>query len=154
MILNHSRVYQQTIRTRFKLLTQPAKLQKKQCGGVYFWLYGIACWMLIHQKLPLPVLLFSDFWKVLWNIKHFPFKPLNAENWKVKVTFSLAFRLRRPLSLYHFPVPVPEALVVSLTDIVYVRCFPRPVYLKCWTLKGLIRPEFQKKQCGGVFFEY
>ena len=25
--------------------TQPAKLQKKQCGGVYFLLYGIAYWM-------------------------------------------------------------------------------------------------------------
>ena len=29
--------------------------------GVYFWLYGIAYWMPIQQKLPPPVLLFSDF---------------------------------------------------------------------------------------------
>ena len=43
------------------LLSQPAKLQKKQRGGVYFWLYGIAYWMLIQQKLPPPVLLFSNF---------------------------------------------------------------------------------------------
>ena len=41
--------------------TQRAKLQKKQCGGVCFWLYGIAYWMPIQQKLPPPVLLFSDF---------------------------------------------------------------------------------------------
>ena len=34
---------------------QPAKLQKKQRGGVYFWLYGIAYWMLIQQKLPSPM---------------------------------------------------------------------------------------------------
>ena len=40
---------------------QIAKLQKKQCRGVYFWLYGIAYWMPIQQKLPPPVLLFSDF---------------------------------------------------------------------------------------------
>ena len=40
---------------------QPAKLQEKQCGGVYFWLFGIAYWMPIQQKLPPPVLLFSDF---------------------------------------------------------------------------------------------
>ena len=43
-------------------LSQPAKLQKKQqCEGVYFWLYDIAYWMPIQQKLPPPVLLFSDF---------------------------------------------------------------------------------------------
>ena len=42
-------------------IQQPAKLQKKQCGRVYFWLYGIAYWMPIQQKLPPPVLLFSDF---------------------------------------------------------------------------------------------
>ena len=41
--------------------SQPAKLQKKKCGGVYFWLYGIAYWMPIQQKLSPPVLHFSDF---------------------------------------------------------------------------------------------
>ena len=43
------------------ITSQPAKLQKKQCGGVYFWLYGIAYWTPIQQKLPPPVLLFRDF---------------------------------------------------------------------------------------------
>ena len=28
-----------------------ANLQKKQCGGVHFWLYGIAYWMPIHPQL-------------------------------------------------------------------------------------------------------
>ena len=37
----------------------PAKFQKKQCGGVYFWLYGIAYWIPIQQKLPPPVLLLA-----------------------------------------------------------------------------------------------
>ena len=37
------------------------KLQKKQCGGVYFWLYGIVYQMPIQQKLPPPVLFFIDF---------------------------------------------------------------------------------------------
>ena len=41
--------------------TQPVNLQKKQCGGVYFWPYGIAYWMPIQQKLTPPVLLFCDF---------------------------------------------------------------------------------------------
>ena len=41
--------------------SQPANLQEKQCRRVYFWLYGIAYWMLIQQKLTPPVLLFSDF---------------------------------------------------------------------------------------------
>ena len=41
--------------------TQPANLQKKQCGGVYFWLNGIAYWMPIQLKFTSPVLLFSDF---------------------------------------------------------------------------------------------
>ena len=40
---------------------QPAKLQKKQCGGVYFCVYGTAFPMPIQQKLPPPVLLFSNF---------------------------------------------------------------------------------------------
>ena len=31
-------------------LSQPAKLQKRQCGGVYFWLYGIAYSMPIQQN--------------------------------------------------------------------------------------------------------
>ena len=44
-----------------KRATQPAKLQKKQCGGVYFCVNGIAFSMPIQQKLPPPVLLFSDF---------------------------------------------------------------------------------------------
>ena len=50
-----------------KEITQPAKLQKNQCGGVYFWLYGIAFWVPIQQKLTLPLLLFSDFagWECL-----------------------------------------------------------------------------------------
>ena len=43
------------------LCTQPAKLQKKQCGGVYFCVYGTAFSMPIPQKLSPPVLLFSDF---------------------------------------------------------------------------------------------
>ena len=43
------------------VVTLPAKLQKKQCRGAYFWLYGIAFWMPIKQKLPPPVWLFSDF---------------------------------------------------------------------------------------------
>ena len=46
---------------RKKGFTQPAKLQKRQCGGVHFLLYGIESWMPIQQKLPPPVLLFSDF---------------------------------------------------------------------------------------------
>ena len=41
--------------------TQPEKLQKKQCGGVYFWLYSIVYRMPIQQKLTPPGLLFSDF---------------------------------------------------------------------------------------------
>ena len=41
--------------------TQPAKLRKKQCDGVYFCVYGIAFRMPIQQKLTPPVLLFSDF---------------------------------------------------------------------------------------------
>ena len=41
--------------------SQPAKLQKKQCGGVYFCVYGTAFSMPIPQKLSPPVLLFSDF---------------------------------------------------------------------------------------------
>ena len=41
-------------------ISQPAKL-KKQCGGVYFCVYGTAFSMPIQQKLPPPVLLFSDF---------------------------------------------------------------------------------------------
>ena len=32
--------------------TQPAKLQKKQCEGVYFWLYGIAYWTPDSTKTP------------------------------------------------------------------------------------------------------
>ena len=40
--------------------TQSAKLQKKQCGGVYFCVYGTAFSMPIQQKLPPPVLLFRD----------------------------------------------------------------------------------------------
>ena len=28
-----------------------------KCGGAYFWLYGIVCWMLIQQKLTSPELL-------------------------------------------------------------------------------------------------
>ena len=44
----------------FKMIAQPAKLQKKQCGGVYFCLYGTAFSMPIQQKLAPPVLLFSD----------------------------------------------------------------------------------------------
>ena len=35
--------------------------QKKQCGGVYFCVYGIAFSMPTQQKLTPPVLLFSDF---------------------------------------------------------------------------------------------
>ena len=50
------------------------KLQKKQCGGVYFWLYGIAYWMPIQQKLPPPVLLFSDF--ASWGATARCFSPL------------------------------------------------------------------------------
>ena len=42
-------------------ITQPAKLQKNQCGGVYFCVYGTAFSMPIQQKVPSPVLLFSDF---------------------------------------------------------------------------------------------
>ena len=42
-------------------LAQPVKLQKKQCEGVYFCVYGTAFPMPIQQKLPPPVLLFSDF---------------------------------------------------------------------------------------------
>ena len=44
-----------------KLQGYPAKLQKKQCGGVYFCVYGTAFSMPIQQKLSPPVLLFSDF---------------------------------------------------------------------------------------------
>ena len=32
-----------------------------QCGGVYFWLYGIVYRMPIQQKLNPPALLFNDF---------------------------------------------------------------------------------------------
>ena len=38
-----------------------AMKRTKQRGGVYFWLYGIAYWMPIQQKLAPLVLLFSDF---------------------------------------------------------------------------------------------
>ena len=67
--------------------TQPAKLQKKQRGGVYFWLYGIAYWMPIQQKLPPPVLLFSDFagWVVNAGV---------LINFWVKVTLIGAYRRR------------------------------------------------------------
>ena len=41
--------------------SKPAKWQKRQCGGVYFLLYGIVYFMPIQQKLTPPVLLFSDF---------------------------------------------------------------------------------------------
>ena len=41
--------------------SQLAKLQKKQCGGVYFCVYGTAFSMPFQQKLPPPVLHFSDF---------------------------------------------------------------------------------------------
>ena len=46
--------------------SQPAKLQKKQCRGVHFGLYGTAYCMPIQQKLTPPVLLFSDFagWEI------------------------------------------------------------------------------------------
>ena len=40
---------------------QPAKLRKKQCGGVYFCIYGTGMSMPIQQKLPPPMLRFSDF---------------------------------------------------------------------------------------------
>ena len=47
--------------------SQPEESQKKQCGGVYFWLYSIAYWMPIQQKLTPPVLLFSVFcWLRIW----------------------------------------------------------------------------------------
>ena len=45
---------------RFMGSSQPAKLQKKQCGGVYFSVYGTAFLMPIQQKLSPSVLLFSD----------------------------------------------------------------------------------------------
>ena len=35
--------------------------QKKQSGGVYFWLYSVTYWMPIQQKLPPPELLFRWF---------------------------------------------------------------------------------------------
>ena len=35
----------------FFFLSRPIKLQKKQCGGVYFLLYGIAFWMQFEEKL-------------------------------------------------------------------------------------------------------
>ena len=49
--------------------SEKTKLLKKQCGGVYFWLYGIAYWMLFQQKLSPPVLLFSDL--AGWDLVHF-----------------------------------------------------------------------------------
>ena len=56
----------------YSILTQPAKLQKKQCGGVYFCVYGTAFSMPIQQKLPPPELLFSDFAGGVWcyGLKH------------------------------------------------------------------------------------
>ena len=44
-----------------KILNPAGKIAEKQCGGVYLSLYDIAYWMPIQQKLPPPVLLFSDF---------------------------------------------------------------------------------------------
>ena len=60
----------------FIVHTQPAKLQKKQCGGVYFCVNGTAFSMPIQQKLSPPLLLHSDFadwvlsifWFCLWPI--------------------------------------------------------------------------------------
>ena len=49
------------------VVSQPAKLQKKQCGGVYFCVYGTAFSMPIEQKLPPPVLIFSDFAGWVWS---------------------------------------------------------------------------------------
>ena len=40
---------------------QPAKFQKKQCGGVCIWLYNIAYWVPIQQKLTSPELPNFDF---------------------------------------------------------------------------------------------
>ena len=42
-------------------LNPTGKSEKKQCGGVYFWLQNIAFWMLIEQQLTPPLLLFSVF---------------------------------------------------------------------------------------------
>ena len=50
----------------FMPVSQPAKIQKKQCGGVNFGLYGISYIMLIQQKLTPTLLLFSIF--VDWDI--------------------------------------------------------------------------------------
>ena len=55
-----SLVFKRILRILIILSSQPAKLQKKQCGGVYFCVYGTAFSMPIQQKLPPPVLLFSD----------------------------------------------------------------------------------------------
>ena len=49
--------------------SQSAKLQKKQCEGVCFGLYGMAYWMPIQQNLTPPVLLFSVF--AGWGGIHF-----------------------------------------------------------------------------------
>ena len=46
---------------KYKQRAQPVKLQKKQCGRVYFCVHGTAFSMPIQQKLPPLVLLFSDF---------------------------------------------------------------------------------------------
>ena len=46
---------------KVSLIEKNKKLQKKQHGRVYFCVYGTAFSMLIQQKLPPPVLLFSDF---------------------------------------------------------------------------------------------
>ena len=41
--------------------------KKKQCGWVYFWLYGIAYWMTIQQILTLSELLFTVWWLTKWT---------------------------------------------------------------------------------------
>ena len=65
-------------------------LQKKQCGGVYFCVYGTAFSMPI-QKLPPPVLLFSDFagWVNFYILSKNNQKPLN-EIWDIYQTSFLA----------------------------------------------------------------
>ena len=64
MLLKKHRLYKKILKsvdTRYKVMSQPVKLQKKQYGGVCFCVYSIAYWMPTQQKLTPPVLLFERF---------------------------------------------------------------------------------------------
>ena len=94
----------ETVRaSNWKVITQPAKLQKKQFGGVYFCVYGTAFSMPIQQKLPLQFLVLEGYWfdAIYDNITFFVFLHTGEEQPQPKESSVSQIETRQDFTLAH-----------------------------------------------------